>query len=395
METIPFPLLPALEDGIESLDRISRVPALPRNAYSRARAWLLSDAVSACVEQSRMILKIPPEEQRALSLLRRASVRSALSLSCLTRQMSEPEACLIHSFLAVEVTAALAARLPNHALRQALDFLLPEHLDQVYRWANAYDGLLDVQALLGGYIEIMPGRPMIACHRHPYDAIGTPTKENDALSRMAPFVLTAVSAGMYRQHTHAREEDPILQALHLECALIQEQHLTHFATLQPDLPSLHRLLLAEDTLTYLFLSCAEAEENQDVKQMYQQEALHTQAHSQKLKEMIARTDGSAPAPIDWPPPLMLAPSKGYVRDALKHVGVTARRDKLVPVGSLPPGADFFRYQKRVCPREDQVPSHALLERRIGQTGSDYRYEIAPHPIPALRSRSRDETRIGR
>ena len=84
-----------------------------------------------------------------------------------------------------------------------------------------------------------------------------------------------------------------------------------------------------------------------------------------------------------------------MRDAVRQAGLTAVGNKYLPVSSLPREADFFRYQRRVLPSGPQVPSHAVIQRRIGSAGTDYRFEIAPHPIPALRNRQEDDTRLGR
>lgn len=94
------------------------------------------------------------------------------------------------------------------------------------------------------------------------------------------------------------------------------------------------------------------------------------------------------------PPLALSSCKGYIRDTLSAVGETLVRGRRVPVGALPPGADFFRY-RRVSPNAELLPFHLVVQRRIDALGCDYRFEIAPHPVEALRRRDRDETGIGR
>ena len=49
----------------------------------------------------------------------------------------------------------------------------------------------------------------------------------------------------------------------------------------------------------------------------------------------------------------------------------------------------------MLPDVDALPSHRVVSALIDKTGYDYRYEIAEHPIEALRDRTRDHTAVGR
>ena len=63
--------------------------------------------------------------------------------------------------------------------------------------------------------------------------------------------------------------------------------------------------------------------------------------------------------------------------------------------SLPDDAPFFRYQDTVNPNAREVPSHWVIRDAISELGQDYRFEESPSPIPALRSRKKDNTTLGR
>ena len=65
------------------------------------------------------------------------------------------------------------------------------------------------------------------------------------------------------------------------------------------------------------------------------------------------------------------------------------------VERLPENADFLRYQNIVNPTTDIVPSHKVIEAYIRRHGRDYRYQIAPNPVPELRDRREDNTSVGR
>ena len=67
----------------------------------------------------------------------------------------------------------MARRETDCNVRNALDFALLEDFDHLYRYSNLLDleyGT-DPKKLVGGYTEIMPGRPTISEHRWPKDSI--------------------------------------------------------------------------------------------------------------------------------------------------------------------------------------------------------------------------------
>ena len=75
--------------------------------------------------------------------------------------------------LAVDLTAIFAQREKDAYVRQAMDFALLEDFDHLYRYADLLEmdkGII-AEKLLGGYTELMPGRPTIAEHRFPADEV--------------------------------------------------------------------------------------------------------------------------------------------------------------------------------------------------------------------------------
>ena len=158
---------------------------------------------------------------------------------------------------------------------------------------------------------------------------------------------------------------------------------------------LENLFLCQCAEAHLYASAAQASEDASLRAFYAGEMACERAHLAKIGDLMARETGDTPDFATPSSPIVLGPNKGYVRDMLQHIGVTALRENYVPVGTLPPGSDFFRFQRRLCPREAEVPSHRVVEEMIQKTGADYRYEIAPHPIEALRDRRRDNPHVGR
>jgi hypothetical protein len=86
--------------------------------------------------------------------------------------------------VAVDLTAWLAKTEPDKYVKQALDFALLEDFDHLYRYANllSMDKAIKAENIVGEYTEIMPGRPTIAEHRHPYDSIRKPYNKEKQIS---------------------------------------------------------------------------------------------------------------------------------------------------------------------------------------------------------------------
>ena len=47
------------------------------------------------------------------------------------------------------------------------------------------------------------------------------------------------------------------------------------------------------------------------------------------------------------------------------------------------------------PTVEKTPSHNVIEAFIRRRGADYRYQVAPTPVPELRNRRKDNTEVGR
>ena len=124
------------------------------------------------------------------------------------------------------------------------------------------------------------------------------------------------------------------------------------------------------------------------------------AHLHKAVELLKKYEGK-----DWcevikdpvfPEPLSLHENIEYVRKILgETVQYTTIKDEYKRIDDLPKNADFFRYQNIINPTTDIVPSHNVIETFIRRRGADYRYQIAPSPVPELRNRREDNTDVGR
>ena len=386
----PSSALPALEEGLLPLNALDGGKLPGDMPFSRLRALLSlalerasQQCAAACLQSG-----ASQDERRALSLISRCIARQEASLAALLPLEQTPEEREMDlALLSLELAAALAQPMRSGAVRAMLDHSLPQYLDALYRVANllCLRGFPPAGQLIGAYAEIMPGRPLIACHRHPFDGIGK-KQEKASLWEEGALLLMAAQEEYGRQHllsAAAESQDALTRSFFLELSLLRQQQFFSFSSLQPSQPPLRRLLAHRYAAAFLYGA------------FLPREADHALAQCGKLCALIEKSGQTPPALPPFPPALEWGLHKGYVRDALQGIGVTALREGWSPVGALPRGADYFRYQRRICPEEANTPSCQVIEKTIAQYGTDCRFEIAPHPIEALRDRTKDHPQLGR
>lgn len=397
-------ILPALEQGLEWRSIVLPVGDEKKESqYSVLRLLLIQvmeeyavHCAHDCADQ------LPdPDQKRDLALIRRADQRQGVNwrLGIMRESTLHRQKKLNDYLLLLIMTGAFwAQQIAPGNLRSGLDFLLPEYQDMLYRQEN----LMHWHKNGGGKVhnaavEIMPGRPMIACNRHPYDDIVKPMKEK-SLDALLPIVMMiALTASTKRKIIEDIDHtaDAIEIALYQEMILILEQHQSFFHSLLPPLYALEKMLLVQYVECYLYHSFFDQEKISELAALYDEEMQHELAHMKKITSMIKREKGSMPFLPDFPQPLVLQPQKGYMRDVLMMIGTTFKRGRIVPVGEMKKGTDFYRYQKRMCADPEGKASHQIIQRNIERFGMDYRYEIAPHPIEMMRNREKDAVDIGR
>ncbi len=346
--------------------------------------------------------------RRELALIRRSEQQQQKAIAHLK---PVDETILEHTIgyeqLAVDLTAHLAKRVTDMNIKNALDFALLEDFDHLYRYADYLDMQSGVKAedLVGRYTEIMPGRPTVSEHRHPYDSIRWPmTNPNPAtIDVLAANIITAAEQQTmnYYMNTCALYPDEKGRRLYQEIGMIEEQHVTQYGSLlNPTLTWLENLLVHQYVECWLYWSCHETETDESVRhfwgEMFQQELAHLNIAKNLLEKYEHRDWQSVIPNADFPAPLTLESNIPYVRDILaKTVSNTAQREEYVPVMQLPDESRFAEYQRRVNHPVWNVVSHTVIEDYIAQNGMDYRFETAPHPIAELRDRKHDDICTGR
>ena len=345
--------------------------------------------------------------RRELARTRRIEKQQQMKISNL-KPLDESilETTISYEQLAVDLTCALAKSERNKYVKASLDFALLEDFDHLYRYADLLemDQGIKAEHLVGHYTEIMPARPTIAHHRHPYDTIERfiDFKNADLLTKLNIGIITAAEQQTmnYYMNVSSLYKNDIGRKLYLEIGLVEEEHVTQYASLKDTRCTwLEELLMHEYTECYLYYSCYKTETDSCIRKLWEENFLLEVAHLHKAAELLRRYEGREWQEIipngTFPNILVLKSNKDYIRDVMKTVNITAHREGYIDVANLDKCADFYRYQKMVNRNLCDVVSHTVIEKYICKNGKDYRYQEGPHPIKELNNRRHDNTDVGR
>ncbi len=346
--------------------------------------------------------------RRDLALTRYVEKQQQLKISLLKpKNESILEHTIGYEQLAVDLTAELAKRELDCNVKTALDFALLEDFDHLYRYANLLEMEQGVAAewLVGRYTEIMPGRPTIAHHRFPMDNVkrNISAKCSDVQTVLATMIITAAeqqTMNYYMNVTNFACSD-IGRKLYQEIAMVEEEHVTQYESLMdPNATWIEMLLWHEYCECYLYWSCYMTETDAYIKGLWEENLSIEISHLHKAAELLKKYEKKNWDEVipcgDFPAPISLHENVEYVRKILNDtVQYTSKQENYVKVSQLPKDADFFRFQNTVNPTVQIVPSHCVIEEYIRRRGADYRFQVAPSPIPELRNRRQDNTSVGR
>ena len=381
----------------ETVDPYTRLRVILMNGTEFESVWLGHQFSRHCADNDlrreiAMIRRIEQQQQKRISALKPAD-ESLL------------EHTIGYEMLAVDLTSALAKAEPDAYVKQALDFALLEDFDHLYRYADLLEGErhIDPARLVGKHIELMPGRPTVAHYRDPFDDIRRHiTPKADLRTKLHVNIITAAEQQTMNYYMNIGNfyDTEAGRKLYAEIAMVEEQHVSHYGSLKdPNMTWLECLLMHEYTECYLYWSCCETESDRRIRQLWEELFCQELAHLHKAAELLKKYEGKEWQQViptaDFPAALDMVPSKDYVRKVLETVRVTSCREDYRCVADMPEDADFFRYQEKVNHSISAAQSHAVIKNYIAEHGRDYRYQEAPHPIPALDDRTCDNTRVGR
>ena len=346
--------------------------------------------------------------RRELAITRSIEKQQQIKISLLKPINESPlEHTISYEQLAVDLTSELAKRECDCYVKKALDFALLEDFDHLYRYANLLEMMQGVKAerLVGKYTEIMPGRPTIAHHRFNKDnvkrAINSKTSSKQTILNTMIITAAEQQTMNYYMNIANLAENDLARKLYMEIAQVEEEHVTQYESLMDsDATWLEMLLWHEYTECYLYWSCYQTETDPYVKAIWEENLAIEIAHLKKAAELLEKYENKNWQEIipdgNFPEPISLHENISYVRDILAStVQFTGLLEEYVNVDELPKDSNFFQYQNIINPTTEIVPSHIVIDAHINSFGRDYRFEVAPNPIPELRFRSQDNTSVGR
>ncbi|MGX8706221.1 MAG: hypothetical protein ACSW8J_06560 [bacterium] len=409
----PFDLTPAkIETLFMDWQEISPIPYDSHDVdpYTKTRVILMNGTEFEAVWFSHQFTRHCADNdlRRALALMRRQEQQQQKLIGAL-KPLDED--ILVHTIayeqLAIDLTAALAQREENPYVKEALDFALLEDFDHLYRYADllSFDSRVRAENLVGRYTEIMPGRPTIAHHRHPYDSVNYPILSESAspVTKLCAPIITAAEQQTMNYYMNVAPFYPkeYGRRLYREIGMVEEQHVTQYGSLiDPNPTWLECLLNHQYAECFLYWSAMETEPDNRIREIWSRLFDMEVSHLHTAAELLLAYEGRAWQQVipdgNFPAPLRLTSNIEYVRDILKNtVTLTADRESWKPVEAMPDDADFFHYQAQANGNAQTVESHDIIERLIEREGRDYRFETAENPIAALRDRKHDNTSVGR
>lgn len=309
--------------------------------------------------------------------------------------------------LAVDLTAILAQRQTNLFVKNALDFALLEDFDHLYRYANLLESDMGEHAekYVGSYTEIMPGRPTVAHHRHPYDNIKKPISNMsaDPITKCDVSIITAaeqqtmnyyMNLGAFYKHQKGRE-------VYTEIAMVEEEHVSQYGSLiDPSMTMLDDLLMHEYIECYLYYSMYNDEVDAHIKSIWEMLFEQELSHLHTTLALVRKHENKDWYDVipsgDFPELISFSPQKEYIRKILgETVNNTSYFEDYISVSKLSDSANFFSYQKKAVKDVNSMPSHIVIEGHINNFKEDYRVQDKEHPVKALRERRQDNVSLGR
>ena len=297
--------------------------------------------------------------------------------------------------VAVDLTAFLAMNVPDQYVKQVYDFGLLEDFDHLYRYANLLEMTQGVKAekMVGRFTEIMPGRPTIKEHRHPFDDVRKPMdrKKADPLTKLYTLTLLAGEQQTMNFYMNVGNtlQDQLGRGIYQEIAQIEEQHVTQYESLlDPNTPWIENALLHEYNECWLYWSFMEQETDRNIKPIWELHLNMEISHLNTVAE-IARQMGVDPeqvVPATFPEPLVFKSQVDYVRQILAtQVDYNAVETEIGPPDKLAQNPRYEQYQSSV--NAGGAPTEEIIERNRSKNGRDYRQELAgEHPVKELRQK---------
>lgn len=350
--------------------------------------------------------------RRDVALLRKLEQQQQKRISYFKpKDESILETTISYEQLAVDLTAVLAQTEKDKYVKAALDFALLEDFDHLYR----YSDLLEMEhgiageKLVGSYTEIMPGRPTISEHRHPFDDVRRAAKPSASLAtKLHTMIITAAEQQTMNYYMNVGTfyaASDIGRKLYLEIGMVEEQHVTQYESLMgPSTTWLECLLMHEYCECFLYYSAMSEETDEIAKKIwtmhFEQEISHLHYAAELLKKYEKKEWAQVIPDAEFPTLLTFndncEKNKHYIRNILKNtINNTAVLEEYADINNVPNDYEYFKYNNAVNKTPNTVASHKVINDYIAEFGEDYRFTVSEHPVKSLRDRTQDNIDLGR
>jgi hypothetical protein len=344
------------------------------------------------------------ELRRVLAMSRRAEQQQQKMVNwSIPAAETTLEVTIGYEQLAVDLTAAMARSEPDPYVKAALDFALIEDFDHLYRYANLMlkSDPKRAEAIVKDLTEVVPGRPTVFEHLHPFDSVRDyyDRTSADILTKLHVATITAAEQQTMNFYMNVgnRAESVMGRGLYQEIGMIEEQHVSHYGALaDPRASWFEMMVLHEYNECYMYHSCMVSETDDRMKKMWQRHLENEVEHLRLAVDLMKKYEGKDAAemyPKELPAALVLEPNKEYVRQIIAdQLHFTGDRNKMVPLKNAESRDRFSQYRQSVNGGA-YVPSQTVITDAINLNRQDYRLETeGEHPIELFRSRDRVPSR---
>jgi rubrerythrin len=366
--------------------------------YTRARIILMNGVeVEGAIFSHQFARNLDDMElKKQLALTRRVEQQQQKTINWLSPGDESPlETTIGYEQVAVDLTAFLAANVPDPYVKQVFDFGLLEDFDHLYRYANLLEMTQGIKAekLVGKLTEITPGRPTIKEHRHPFDDLRKPCDmmTSDPLTKL--YILTLLAGEQQTMNFYMNIgptlEDQVGRGLYQEIAMIEEQHVTQYESLMdPNTSWIENALLHEYNECWLYYSFLQEEQDRQVKPIWELHLGMELTHLQQLSKVAEKMglDVNEMLPQTFPAPLKFMSQVDYVRDILAtQVDYNAVETEIGPPDQIGENPRYQEVQQILNVKSS--PSEEIIKLVQRKEGRDYRLELAgEHPVKELRQK---------
>ena len=335
------------------------ISKLNDDAFTRVRVILMNGIENESWIFQHQFARMNRDMRKELAMVRRVEQHQQTLVNwLLPSDQSVLETTIGYEQVAVEVTATVAQHEPDPYMKQVYEFGLLEDFDHLYRYSALMDRLegKDPNTILQSYTDVVPGRPTVEQHRHPFDDLRTPYDKKTAAPITKIHALLILAAEQQTRNFYATVgnvyADPVARQVYAEISSIEEQHVTQYESIiDPDETWMEKWLMHEAVEVYGYYSCMQQESNPRIKAIWEMLLSYELGHLHYVMDLFKRGERRDPMellPAKLPEPLDFSSHRDWVRNVLDtQVDLRADGPNFVHKDQMPATSPTNAYNKMV------------------------------------------------